>query len=51
MRYYDTLTFRMFEGNALLATGGTYTIDNVEAAGFALYTDACILSKMNREKR
>ncbi len=48
MRYYDSLTFRMFEGNSLLATGGSYTIDGVEAAGFALYTDACILSKMNK---
>ena len=48
MRYYDSLTFRMFEGNSLLATGGIYTIDGVEAAGFALYTDACILSKMNK---
>ena len=48
MRYYDSLTFRMFEGNGLLATGGIYTIDGVEAAGFALYTDACIVSKMNK---
>jgi len=48
MRYYDSLTFRMFEGNSLLATGGIYTIEGVEAAGFALYTDACILSKMNK---
>ncbi len=48
MRYYDSLTFRMFEGNSLLATGGIYTIDGVEAAGFALYTDACIVSKMNK---
>lgn len=48
MRYYDSLTFRMFEGNSLLAMGGIYTIDNVEAAGFALYTDECIVNKMNR---
>ena len=50
MRYYDSLTFRMFEENALLATGGTYTIDGVEAAGFALYTDACIVSKMKKDR-
>jgi histidyl-tRNA synthetase len=50
MRYYDSLTFRMFEENALLAMGGIYTIDGVEAAGFALYTDECIVSKMKREK-
>ena len=49
MRYYDSLTFRMFEGNSLLAMGGTYTIDGVEAAGFALYTDECILSKMKNK--
>jgi len=48
MRYYDSLTFRMFEGNALLSMGGIYTIDGVEAAGFALYTDECIANKMNR---
>jgi len=49
MRYYDSLTFRMFEDNALLAMGGIYTIDGVEAAGFALYTDECISNKMNNE--
>lgn len=48
MRYYDSLTFRMFENNSLLAMGGIYTIDGVEAAGFALYTDECISNKMNR---
>ena len=51
MRYYDSLTFRMFEENALLAMGGTYAIDGVDAAGFALYTDECIVNKMNRENR
>jgi len=50
MRYYDSLTFRMFEDNSLLAMGGIYTIDGVEAAGFALYTDECISNKMMREK-
>ena len=49
MRYYDSLTFRMFEGNALLAMGGIYSIDGVEAAGFALYTDECVTNKMGRE--
>jgi len=48
MRYYDSLTFRMFEGNSLLAMGGIYNIDGVEAAGFALYTDECISNKMSR---
>lgn len=50
MRYYDSLTFRMFENNSLLAMGGIYTIDGVEAAGFALYTDECISNKMNKGK-
>ena len=50
MRYYDSLTFRMFEGNSLLAMGGIYNIDGVEAAGFALYTDECISNKMNKAK-
>ncbi len=51
MRYYDSLTFRMFEGNTLLAKGGIYTVDGIEAAGFALYTDECIVYKMNHEAK
>jgi len=51
MRYYDSLTFRMFNENSLLAMGGIYTIDGVEAAGFALYTDECIAYKMNNEAK
>lgn len=51
MRYYDSLTFRMFEGNALVATGGTYSIDGVEAAGFALFTDECIASKLSKGQK
>ncbi len=42
MRYYDSLVFRMFEENRLYATGGIYVIDEVRAAGFAIYTDACV---------
>ncbi len=48
MRYYDSLTFRVFEGNSLLAKGGIYSVEGVEATGFALYTDACISMKMNK---
>jgi hypothetical protein len=48
MRYYESLTFKMFEDNTLLAMGGIYTVDNIEAAGFALYTDECIAHKMSR---
>ena len=50
MRYYDSLTFKMFEGNELLARGGIYAIDGIEASGFALYTDECISQKMNRSR-
>ncbi len=42
MRYYDSLMFRMFEDNRLFATGGIYAVEEVRAAGFAIYTDACI---------
>ncbi len=42
MRYYDSLLFRMFEENSLYATGGIYEVDEVRAAGFAIYTDACV---------
>jgi len=50
MRYYESLTFKMFEDNTLLAMGGTYVVDGTEAAGFALYTDECIANKMSREQ-
>ncbi|MBN2722189.1 MAG: ATP phosphoribosyltransferase regulatory subunit [Campylobacterales bacterium] len=46
MRYYDSLTFKMFSGNALLAMGGEYVIDELKAAGFAIYTDECIAMKI-----
>lgn len=50
MRYYGSLTFRMFHENELLVRGGLYEIDGVDAAGFALYTDACINQKMKKTK-
>ncbi len=46
MRYYDSLTFKMFSGNALLAMGGEYVIDELKAAGFAIYTDECVAMKI-----
>jgi len=49
LRYYDTLLFRMTAGNSLLATGGTYRIEQIDAAGFALYTDACIAQTLQKE--
>lgn len=51
MRYYDSLTFRMFEDNGLLAKGGIYSVDGIEASGFALYTDECIANKMKKEAK
>jgi len=46
MRYYGSLTFRMFKDNELLVRGGIYNIENVHATGFALYTDECINQKI-----
>jgi len=46
MRYYDSLMFRMFYENELLVRGGVYTVDSLNAAGFALYTDECINQKI-----
>ena len=51
MRYYGSLTFRMFYENELLVRGGCYTIENINAVGFALYTDACINQKMHEIKK
>ena len=48
MRYYNSLVFRSFEGNNLFATGGVYNIDDVKGGGFAIYTDAIIAKKMQR---
>jgi len=51
LRYYDALLFRMFLGNTVFATGGTYEIDSIPAAGFALYTDACIAQLISKDKQ
>jgi len=48
MRYYGSLTFRMFHDNELLVRGGCYRIEKMDASGFALYTDACINQKMKK---
>ncbi len=49
MRYYDSLTFKMFIGNELFAMGGEYSIEELKAAGFAIYLDECIRLK-SRDK-
>ncbi len=46
MRYYSSLTFRMFKNNELLVRGGVYSIEDVNASGFALYIDECINQKI-----
>jgi histidyl-tRNA synthetase len=46
MRYYSSLTFRMFQDNELLVRGGDYSIEDVNASGFALYIDECINQKI-----
>ncbi len=48
LRYYDSLIFKMFNNNELLARGGVYNIGDVKASGFALYTDECINQKMKK---
>jgi histidyl-tRNA synthetase len=50
MRYYNSLTFRIFEDNGLLARGGIYNIDDIKASGFALYSDECITNIMKTSK-
>ncbi len=49
LRYYDSLLFRMFEGNSLYAMGGSYIIESTKAAGFAIYVDACVAKKMEKD--
>jgi hypothetical protein len=48
MRYYDSLFFRIFEENRLYAMGGIYEVEEIRAAGFAIYTDACIEKLMQK---
>jgi len=49
LRYYDALVFRMFSDNMLLAIGGTYTVDAINASGFAIYTDACVAQIIQKD--
>jgi histidyl-tRNA synthetase len=48
IRYYNSLVFRAFRGEKLLATGGIYNIKDINGAGFAVYTDTVIAKKMQR---
>ncbi len=49
LRYYDSLIFRVFSDNRLYMMGGEYIIDGVKSSGFALYSDACIAKKMQKD--
>jgi len=42
MRYYDGLFFRLFRDNRLFGMGGAYRYEDIDATGFALYTDNLI---------
>ncbi len=50
MRYYDNLFFRFFEQNRVIGMGGNYRFENIEATGFALYTDNIIEEMLKDEK-
>ena len=39
MKYYDSIYYRVIEGNFTLARGGGYKSDGIKSLGFALYTD------------
>jgi len=49
MRYYNSLVFRAFEGERLYMTGGIYNVNGISGSGFAIYTDAVIAKKMQRD--
>ena len=46
MRYYDSLTFRMFEGNSLLAMGGIYNIEGVDRNRWHIQYRRCRSSRI-----
>ncbi len=50
MDYYDGLFFRYVEANSVLGMGGCYEYEDIEATGFALYTDKLIEEKLRDEK-
>jgi len=49
MDYYDGLFFRYIEANTVLGMGGCYEYEDIEATGFALYTDKLIEEKLKDE--
>jgi len=49
MDYYDGLFFRYIKENSVLGMGGCYEYEDMEATGFALYTDKLIEEKLKDE--
>ena len=47
MKYYDSMFFRAFEGNNVLARGGVYKDSGLVSSGFAIYTDNLLEEKVN----
>ncbi len=50
MRYYDGLFFRLFLENRRFGMGGVYHYEDIEAVGFALYTDNLIEEMISHEQ-
>ena len=46
--YYDSLFFRMFDGNKILLLGGKYEIDDIQSCGFAIYTNDVVEYILNK---
>lgn len=46
--YYDSLFFRMFDGNKVLLLGGRYEIDEIKSCGFAIYTNDVVDYILNK---
>jgi histidyl-tRNA synthetase len=55
-RYYDSLIFRLFEGNSLFSKGGYYSIDDIKFGdesvrycGFSIEIDRCIAKIVQKD--
>lgn len=42
MKYYESMYFRFFNNNSVVAKGGIYEDDGLKSSGFAIYTDNLI---------
>jgi histidyl-tRNA synthetase len=50
MKYYESLFFRVFNNNNVLAKGGIYKDDGLISSGFAMYTDNLLEELMQTDK-